>query len=144
MHGSSCQWTPAALVVIVCNCVCIHMGMRAHEHVCWRTGVCGHVCMCTGVLACKRTCDDVYVCMPICMHVCGRVGAHACVRACVYLGHSLVQRERDCEALSFQRTPRIIQTSSEINVLENEPGHVWRLAEALEITRDGIWHHDIS
>ena len=36
------------------------------------------------------------------------------------------------------RTPEIHQKSSEINDLENEPGHVWLLPEVSGVTRDDI------
>ena len=50
--------------------------------------------------------------------------------------------ERGCEALSSRgphmRTPYIHQRLSEINDLENEPGHAWRLPKVSGAIRDDI------
>ena len=42
------------------------------------------------------------------------------------------------------RTPEIHQKSSEIDDLENEPGHVWRLPRVSGVTGDDVWHHETS
>ena len=44
----------------------------------------------------------------------------------------------DIKKLTHMRTPEIIQKSSNINVVQNEPGHVGRLAKASRVTRDDI------
>ena len=54
------------------------------------------------------------------------------------LGHSVLQRERACEALSSHETPEIQPSIIKHNVLDNVPGHVGGLAEASGLTRDDM------
>ena len=55
---------------------------------------------------------------------------------------------RGCEELRsggpHMRSSEIQQKSSKINDPENEPRHVWRLPNVLGVTRDDMWHHEIS
>ena len=48
------------------------------------------------------------------------------------------------EDISDMSTPEIYQKSSEINVLENEPGHAGRFAETSKVIRNIIWHDETS
>ena len=57
------------------------------------------------------------------------------------LGALLLQRRGGAKHSPHMRTPEIHQKSSEIDDLENEPGHVWRLTEVSGFTRDDTWGH---
>ena len=54
------------------------------------------------------------------------------------LGALIVRMRGGAKHSLHMRTPEIHQTSLEINVLENEPRHVKRLAEASKVTSDDI------